>query len=194
MKFKFVVRTVCCGSFACCVASGVNSKRTHKRVEDTNHEQPTSSSVATLLCCCLTHSFLCWGHLVIGASACGKRQQKCFVCPWHLSVNTSCPMCTAEHDVLPVWCTSICNCVWWTASLSYSLTHMQFLYSARVRTLCHILWPEVSVTFCNCSVFCTCILSGSPHNVIQSFSWNHYGRWTHRKLEWTNHVLCAEKL
>jgi len=38
------------------VASGVNSKRTHKPVEDANHEQPTSSLITTLLYCCLTHS------------------------------------------------------------------------------------------------------------------------------------------
>ena len=82
------------------IASGFNSKRTHKPVEDTNHEQPTSSSITTILYCCLTHmQFLCWGHLVIGASACWKREQKWFICPWQLSVNTLCPMCTAEHMI-----------------------------------------------------------------------------------------------
>ena len=100
-------------------------------------------------------------------------------------LHLSMPSCKLHHIpcvLQSTWCAASVqhihiDCVWrpcWTASLSYSLTHCSCVVHVFVLLVCHILWPEVSVTSwwqscaCNCSTFCMCICLGSPHNVGSS--------------------------
>ena len=55
----------------------------------------------------------------------------------------------------------------WTVSLSYSLTHCSCV--VQVFVLKSQSYPDQSCA-CNCSEFCMCIRSRSPHNIMHSSS------------------------
>jgi len=90
-------------------------------------------------------------------------------------------MCPAEYSIycqlqhIHIYCVWLSNTCW-TASLAIAWLIVPVLCMC-LYFLCHILWPEVSVTAtfkwiwsctCNCSVFCICNRSGLPHNVMHS--------------------------
>ena len=117
--------------------------------------------------------FLCWSHSA-KALALNTAKMLHLSMPSHLGVSYIIPC------VLPLTWVLSQSMVLQSTSMWPCVTYLVDCFTDSLFLClyfwCIILWPEVSVTSgwqlcsCNCSVFFTCIRSGSPHNVTHSSS------------------------